>query len=292
MRVTLTLALVVAAFAVALIDPHGSRAETARAMASGATGALSIANSGEGRAILDASALRPGATVTGTVTIGNAGRVAGRFAVRPSGLTETPGAGGGALSQQLQLQLTDVTVPAQPKLVYTGTPAGLSAVDVGDLAAGESRTFALTATFPAGADDNRYQGATVSFGLQWSATAAEPAVTATPTDTPAPAPPTAAPTPTPTAPKKAAIADKLGLPPAKRCLGRQLRVHVRTPDRAKLVSAKLRAGHRTAKATARHSTAVLTRLPRGRVTVTISVRTAAKHTYRASRAYKSCAKAR
>ena len=54
---------------------------------------------------------------------------------------------------------------------------------------------------------------------------------------------------TPTSPKKAAIADRLGLPPAKRCLGRQLRVHVRTPDHAKL-------------------------------------------TYRASRAYKSCAKAR
>jgi spore coat-associated protein N len=287
MRVAVTLALVVAAFAVALIDPHGSRAETARAMASGATGALSIANSGEGRAILDASGLRPGATVTGTVTIGNTGQVAGRFAVRPTGLADTPGAGGGALSQRLQLQLADVTAN---RVLYTGTPAGLSAIDVGDLAAGESRTFALTATFPPGADDDRYQGATVSFGLAWSATAAEPAVTATPTDTPAPVPPATA--PTPTAPKKAAMADRVGLPPAKRCLGRQLRVHVRTPDHAKLVSAKLRAGHRTAKATARRPTAVLSRLPRGRVTVTLEVRTAAKHTYRASRAYKSCAKAR
>jgi spore coat-associated protein N len=287
MRVAVTLALVVAAFAVALIDPHGSRAETARAMASGATGALSIANSGEGRAILDASGLRPGATVTGTVTIGNTGQVAGRFAVRPTGLADTPGAGGGTLSQRLQLQLADVTAN---RVLYTGTAAGLTAVDVGDLAAGESRTFALTATFPPGADDDRYQGATVSFGLAWSATAAEPAVTATPTDTPAPVPPATA--PTPTAPKKAAMADRVGLPPAKRCLGRQLRVHVRTPDHAKLVSATLRAGHRTAKATARRPTAVLSRLPRGRVTVTLEVRTAAKHAYRASRAYKSCAKAR
>lgn len=286
MRVAVTLALVVAAFAVALFDPHGSRAETARAMASGATGALSIANSREGRAILDASGLRPGATVVGTVTIGNTGQVAGRFSVRPSGPADTPGAGGGALSQRLQLQLTDVTAN---RVLYTGTPAGLSAVDVGDLAAGESRTFALAATFPPGADDNRYQGSAVSFGLEWSATAAEPAVTATPTDTPAP--PAPAPTPTPTAPKQPALADQVGLPPAKRCLGRQLRVRVRTPDHAKLVSAKLRAGHRTAKATARHPTAVLNRLPRGRVTVTLDVRTAARHTYRARRAYKSCAKA-
>ena len=283
MRVTLTLVLVAAAFAVALIDPHGSRAATARAMASGASGALRIANSSEGRAVLAAGGLRPGATVTGTVTVGNAGQVAGRFSVRPSGLTDTPGAAGGELSQRLQLRLTDVTTS---RVLYTGTPAGLTAVDVGDLAAGETHTYQLTATFPSGADDNDYQGAAVSFGLRWAATAAEPTATATPNTPPAPT------APAPTAPKAAALADTLGLPGAKRCLGSRLKVHVRTPDHAKLVSAKLRAGKRTATATARRPTATLSRLPHGRITVSIQVRTAAKHIYRASRTYKSCAKAR
>jgi hypothetical protein len=295
MRVTLTLALVVAAFAVALVDPHGSRAQTARAMAADATGALSIANSREGRAVLSATGLRPGATVTGQVTIGNDGQVGGRFAVRASGLSDIPGVGGGELSQRLQLQLTDVTAAARPAVLYTGTPAGLSSIDVGDLAAGASRTYALTVTFPSAGDDDRYQGATLSLGLEWIATAPEPAATATPTDTPAPAAPAPPTTPAPTAPTPAAppkpSADALGLPPASRCVGRQLKVRVRTPDHAKLTSAKLRAGKRTATANARRPTAVLTGLPRGKVTVALSERTAAGHTYSAGRTYKSCTKA-
>ena len=286
MRVALTLVLVAAAFTVALIDPRGSRAQP-RVAAEAAPGALSIANSAEGQAILNTAGLRPGATVNGTVTIGNAGQASGRFTVRPSALSDTPGPAGGALSQRLQLQLADVTDPAHPRVLFTGTPAALASIDLGDLAAGASRTYALTATLPSGADDNRYQGAGLSLGLEWIATAAAPAVTPTPT-----APPVVTPAPVAPTSAKAPSADAFGLPSAKRCLGKQLKVRVRTPDKARLVSGKLRAGKRTATATARKPVAVLKRLPAGRVTVTIKIRTAAGHTYQASRTYKSCAKKR
>ena len=52
---------------------------------------MSIANSRDGQAVFSAAAMRPGEGVSGTVRIGNDGDVAGRFAVRGSGVQDTAG---------------------------------------------------------------------------------------------------------------------------------------------------------------------------------------------------------
>src|SRR5918992_113400 len=163
-----------------------------------ASGSVLIANSAAGQAVLDAPGLRPGASESGTVTIGNRGDVGGRFAVAATGVQETAGAHGGALSGRLQLVLVDETDPQDPVTVYAGTPAGLGEVDLGRFDAGEERDYRLTVTLPDGGmpgsdltGDNRFQGASLSLGLQWrgapvAAATPPPAPTAVP---PAPTPP-------------------------------------------------------------------------------------------------------
>jgi hypothetical protein len=291
---TLIISLVMAlgAIGLAVAAPGGDR-QPASADVQNASGAIAIANSHAGRALLDVEQLRPGDAAQGSVTIGNAGDVPGDFAVDLSGLQDVPGAYGGRLSDRLQLTLVDVT---HAQMLYSGTPAAFQRVALGRFAARESREYLLAATLPDGGldgSDNAYQGARLSLGLVWRAAAVP---VATPTATPRPRP---TPTPTPTKPKPPVVtppfdlASALGLPPATKCVKKhKLRFKLKAPSGAKPKSAKIAVNGKVklrVKGRKIRKAVTLKKLRRT-ATVKLTVKASNRRTYTASRTYNACAK--
>jgi hypothetical protein len=115
--------------------------------------------------------MRPGDSVTDTVTLGNTGTLPGDLSLATSNLVDTPGAGGGALSGKLDLRIRDVTAPGSPVTVYDNKVGSLTPVALGTLAAGDSRVYEFRVSFPnAGPGaENAYQGSTMSIRFDWSA---------------------------------------------------------------------------------------------------------------------------
>jgi hypothetical protein len=250
--------------------------------------------------------------VSGTVRIGNDGDIAGAFSIRPGTVQDTPGPNGGLLSGRVQLVLFDVTDVQHPVTVYAGPPAGLPAVTLGTLAAGSHRDYLFAATLPdsglPGSDaagDNLFQGSALSLGFEWRATsAAEFAPPSTPTSTPTPTPtaPTTTPTvpttpTTPTAPKVViptgeALADALGLPPARACVSRRkFTIRLKAPMGAGVVSATITINGKVkarVKGGKTRAPVDLRGLPMGKVKVNIATKAADGRTYKSTRTYRTC----
>ena len=297
---TLALSLTALGLAVAAPGGPGGRQELARVEIQAASGAVSIANSRAGQALFNAAAMRPGEGVSGTVTIGNDGARAGRFAVEASGVSDVPGPNGGRLSERVELVVFDVTNVHNPQTIYAGDPAGFPQIDLGVIAPVDERDYLFAATLPAtgvGGDDNLYQGATVSLGFDWSAATIPGTATPTPTPaapeaTPTPAPPTATPTgPTSTPSVLVALADELGMPAATSCVKKgTLKLRVKAPRGAKVVSAvvkvngKIKARLKGKKA----AKPVTLRGLRKTTKLAVTVKAGNKRTYSATRIYKAC----
>jgi hypothetical protein len=291
-----SLVMAVSALGLAFAAPREERGDLAAVRVAAAAGAVHIVNSREGTAVLDAEALQPGEQVSGIVRIGNDGTLAGDLVLRAGALSDTAGAGGGRVSDALQISIVDVTAPAQPVTLYAGPPAGFTQVAAGRVAAGGARDYRIDATFatPPG-DDNRFQGSLLSLGLEWGATAVPPA--ATPTPTPAPAPVTPAPAPTapvaPVAPVPAtALADLLGLPRAGTCVSAgTLRFKLRAPKGGRVLSATVAVNRKT-KVKGRKALAAITlrKLPK-RTKVAVVVKASDRKTYKALRTYAACTSA-
>jgi len=135
-----------------------------------ASGALSISNDREGHAVLSASGLVPGRSVTGTVTV-DAGSSA--LTLSETAPVDAPGPRGGRLSDRLALRVDDVTTPAAPRLLYSGPLAGLPSTALG--AGLGARTYRFTVTFSDSGpgDVNRFMASSTSIGFLWDATAAD-----------------------------------------------------------------------------------------------------------------------
>lgn len=287
-----------------------------------AGGALTLANSKEGAAIFRAEAMRPGDEASGSVTITNTGTVVGALTVAPDAPADTPGQGGGELSDRLELLVIDVTTVTSPVTVYAGTLEQMDPTALGTLAPGARRTFLFVATLPLGGSaDNAYQGAALTTGFTWSATGSEaptptPTPSATPTASPAPtasatpapttAPPASdAPAPLPPPSPPAAGADPtgeilgaqlFGLPAAKRCVSRRkFTIHVRHPKgiafRSIAVTVKGRTKLRLKglKAKKVKSTVSLKGLPKGKVVVKVKAVTTTGRKAVSKRTYRTCA---
>jgi Big-like domain-containing protein len=164
------LALVVVAICLAVLSSSSQPSRAELELTSG-PGSLTLSNDKAGAAILDIGEMRPGESVTDTVTLGNTGTVPGDLSLSTSNLLDTPGAGGGALSGELDLRIRDVTNGGAPVTVYTGKIAALTPVSLGTLAAGDSRVYEFHVSFPdsgAGAE-NAYQGSGLSVEFDWTA---------------------------------------------------------------------------------------------------------------------------
>jgi hypothetical protein len=307
--VVCSVVMALAAIGLAVAAP-GRDHDPARASLGGASGALAIGNSHEGDAVFAAGDMRPGQGVTGAVTIGNDGDVAGRFTVAATNIVDVAGPNGGLLSQRLELALFDVTDPDDPVSIFVGHPADFADYDVGTLEPGEDRDFLFTATLPDGGvpptattGDNSYQHSRLTLGFAWTAVNAGTVIpTPTPTPRPKPTPkpkpkpkpkptPTATPTPTPT--PTLSIADQLGLPPATTCVKRsKLKFKLKAPAGTKLKSAVVTVNGKTkARLKGRKlKKAITLRGLRKTTKLKVTVRTTGKRTFKASRTYKACKK--
>jgi hypothetical protein len=164
------LALVVVAICLAVLSSSSAPARADLELTSGPGDSLTLSNDKEGAAILSLGGMRPGDSVTDTVTLGNTGTVPGDLSLSTSNLLDTPGTGGGALSGKLDLVIRDVTM-GSPVTVYTGKLDALTPVTLGPLAAGASRVYEFSVSFPdAGIGaENAFQGSAVSVQFNWTA---------------------------------------------------------------------------------------------------------------------------
>jgi hypothetical protein len=286
-----TVAMALGAIWLAVAAP-GADAGPAQVTLRTASGSLAIANSRAGQAVFSATGTRPGEGASGTVTIGNDGGVPGRFALAVTGMTEAAGLHGGLLSSRLRLVVDEVG-GAPP--VYDGALADLEQVDLGMLAPGQLRSYRVEALLPDGgvpgsatSDDNRFQGASLTVGLEWRATAA---ATATP---PPDAPPAPGPDPRPDPPAEtpAPVKSSLGLPSAKRCVKRgRMKVRLKAPPGTRLVSATVRVNGRVKarlKGARARKAIKLRGLGRKRSRLAVSVKASNGRTYSAARTYRAC----
>jgi hypothetical protein len=201
LAINAVLALLALGLAVA---PPGEGAP--RLQLAAASGALTLSNSKEGAAIFQADSMRPGEEARGSVRITNTGTINAALSLAPEAAADTPGTGGGRLSNRLELLVIDVTTVTAPVTVYEGTLRQMAPTNVGSLAPGAHRTYVFVASLrPNGSADNAFQGAALTTGFRWSASGAAsptPTATATPTATPTPvatATPSPVATPAPTA---------------------------------------------------------------------------------------------
>jgi Big-like domain-containing protein len=165
------LALVVVAICVAVLSSSTQPSRAELELTSGPGDSLTLSNDKEGAAILSLGGMRPGHSVTDTVTLGNTGTVPGDLSLSTSNLLDTPGAGGGALSGELDLVIRDITNAGSPVTVYSGKIDALAPVALGTLAAAASRVYEFRVSFPdAGVGaENAYQGSAVSVQFDWTA---------------------------------------------------------------------------------------------------------------------------
>jgi Ca2+-binding RTX toxin-like protein len=196
-----------------------------------ASGALSMSNSRDGRAIFSATNLAPGGAATGTVTIANTGTLAGSLAL--SALLERPSGppGGRALLDALGLRVVDVTAGADD-VVYSGPLDATGTLALATLAPGEARSYRFSASLPdggaspPGAGDNLLQHSSLSVAYDWTLTEPEelpPVTTPLPPAEPPPAapPPAAAPAAAPTGRPPGANRPARPVPkPSRACLRR------------------------------------------------------------------------
>jgi hypothetical protein len=63
------------------------------------------------------------------------------------------------------LVLTVEDVTGTPATLFQGTVSAFSAVGLGSIGPGETRTYRLTLAYPAGPNDAALQGATMTLGL-------------------------------------------------------------------------------------------------------------------------------
>jgi len=310
--------LAIAALGLAFAEPgegHSSRLRLASA-----SGSLSLSNSSEAAAILSSGAMRPGEAVSGTVRIANTGSQPGALALaRTAGAVDVPGAGGGRLSDRLQLLVLDVTTAALPATVYSGRLDAMPTTAVGTVAPGGERSFRFVATLPAaGAADNAYQGASLAAGFTWTAVGREAPVSApasapesaltppapTSPESP-PQPPLAAPAPTPTPtvdtdPTGTVLGEQVfALPSAKGCVSRRrFKIHVRRPRGLALASLQITVNRRTkvrlkGLAARRVKASISVRgLPKGKVVVKIVAVTTTGQRAVSTRTYRTCASKR
>jgi hypothetical protein len=165
---------VLAAAATAIAVPSQDPRRSPEPVLARTSAPLAHSNSRDGQAVLTASNLKPGERRSGEVTITNEGHPGALYLVAHEP-HDTPAASGLRLSERLQLTIADTSGASS----RTIADAPLSTVErchpLGELAAGESRTYRFSVEFPDGGPkgaDNGYAGASATVDYEWLETAA------------------------------------------------------------------------------------------------------------------------
>jgi hypothetical protein len=129
---------------------------------SAARGGLELVNSRAGQAAFAAGNMKPGDTTAGTLTVTNRGSSEARLFLRSS-----QPMGRGALGDVLRVRVAEGRAT-----VASGTLDEVAGChDLGMLAAGSTRSFRFSASWPPGDRDNAYAGSTVRADEHWFANA-------------------------------------------------------------------------------------------------------------------------
>lgn len=171
-----------------------------------AEGSMALTSSkGEG-AIFSLDNIAPGATGAGEVTISNSGTATGALSLASTGLSDEAGRYGGLLSQRLVLRVEDLSSGTAEE-IYSGGLAAMPQLQLGRLAAGESRTYRFLVTMLDGGapsspfvDDNVYQRASTGIAYEWTLTEVEGGDPDPEPELEPPAPPASAPPVAPSPP--------------------------------------------------------------------------------------------
>jgi len=169
------LALVLIAVGVAVGSGANFSASSANPSNTFTAGTLTMSNSNDAAAILNASNWKPGDTSTGTVDIANTGSLAGTFTLSRSALNNSDNTN--PLSDKINLVVKDCgdfssgapTCDAGDPVKYSGTLTGMTSnVALGTFAANEKHRYQFAATFDSSAG-NVYQGGTSTATFTWNA---------------------------------------------------------------------------------------------------------------------------
>jgi spore coat-associated protein N len=140
-------------------------------------GKIVVTDSLAGTSILNATALKPGATTSGTVDVTNGGNVPATFTLTPTNLVDVPASP--PLSSKLTLQVQDLGNPScmtscpAAVTIYSGAVAGMGTLALGTFQAAATHRYAFAVTFPDGGSngaDNAYGGAKTTVDYKWTAT--------------------------------------------------------------------------------------------------------------------------
>ncbi len=173
-RATLVVYLALAAVAAIAAAAASNDKSTRNTIVTETSGAFSLANSREGMPVFTATNIAPGDGAKGTVEIANEDSEALAVTLAQRDLTDTPGTGGGLLSQHLSLKISDGS-----SVIYAGALAAMQSQQLGTLAPGASRKYEFIATLPDGgpanaATVNTVQGSSTSVTYSWTASEAPP----------------------------------------------------------------------------------------------------------------------
>jgi hypothetical protein len=129
------------------------------------TGTLSHVNSKDGQEVLNAASLRPGQSLTGSLTITGGGDFSALYTISKVSLTDTPASP--ALSAALTLTIDDMTTGAAVQ-EWTGRAGTFASVTIDTIASGATRTYRFTLTYPTASAVPALQGATTALRLQFT----------------------------------------------------------------------------------------------------------------------------
>ncbi len=164
-RVLVTVASVLTAGALAVGSGASFTAQTQNAVNHAEAGTLTQTNSLAGASIYNLANMKPGDTVNGKVTVTNSGSLAANLKLTESGVVN-----GFSQPTKVRMTVTDVTVPASPVVVANNIAYGtLGAVDLGQWAAGQARTYVFSVTLDVTAD-NTNQGDMADASYTWDST--------------------------------------------------------------------------------------------------------------------------
>jgi spore coat-associated protein N len=129
--------------------------------ASLAAASIQLGSSAPNQAIVAAAGMRPGDSRQGTISIANLGTAAGAVTLRGTGLT------GAALAAVIDLEVDDTTGGGSVQK-WSGKLGSFASVGLGSFAAGSTRTYRITLSWPAASSEASLQGASTSLTFQWS----------------------------------------------------------------------------------------------------------------------------
>jgi spore coat-associated protein N len=171
-RTVAALAVVLAAVGITVGSGANFTASAANPSNTFTAGTLSIGSSSSS-ALFNATNLKPGDTVPGTVDIQNTGSLPGAFTLSTSHITDTS-----SLLGQLDLKIEDcglwsgTTAPtcSGANVLYSGKAASVGTVNLSSFAANAKHRYQFNVTVPT-AISNTFQGAGATVQFDWNAAA-------------------------------------------------------------------------------------------------------------------------